>query len=130
MFGLIKSITNLANTWITSKSEKSKAKQALELAEIDKKKEIILSLQKNTHEWELNSLQDKDKWLRRLSFLMFSSPFLIAIFAPEHVSHYFEVALQEVPVWWQKSYMAMTGGIWGIASLKNIIPEIIDVVKK
>jgi hypothetical protein len=61
---------------------------------------------------------------------MFTAPFVVAIFSPEQVQQYFDHAIKSVPEWWQKSYIAITGGIWGISSLKNVVPAVIAGVKR
>jgi len=127
---IITAIGGFASTWINGKQKASAARAELRLAELKNKARLMADQQSNNHAWEMANLAEKDKWLRRLSFIMFASPFFVAIFAPDHVKIYFEGAISAVPLWWQKTFMAITGGIWGLSSLKNIIPGIVDVFKK
>lgn len=127
---IIGGVIGLAKGWFEGRKEESVAKRKLKLAELENKARLMLSTTENNHSWEMANLADKDKSLRRFSFLMFSAPFIVAIFFPHHVNVYFEHAIAAVPAWWQKTFMAINGGIWGISSLKNVIPGVVDFFKK
>lgn len=132
MFGinnLFSSVTSFITTWLTGRQQKQKAKLEMQLAEMNNKARLLADKENNNHAWEMANLMDKDKWLRRISFAMFSSPFLVALISPEHVAIYFNTAIKSVPVWWQQTFMAITGGIWGLSSLKNIVPAVMDSIK-
>lgn len=130
MVPIITSIFALVGTWLTGYQAKTKAKQDMALAELQNKARLLADTESNNHAWEMANLTDKDKWLRRISFAMFASPFIVALFAPEHVAAYFNTAIDSVPKWWQQTFMSITGGIWGLSSLKNVLPGIVDVFKK
>ena len=123
-------ISSLVKTWLDGRNKKSQAKLEIQLAEMQNKARLLADKQSNNHAWEMANLMDKDKWLRRLSFTMFSAPFLVAIVAPAHVADYFQHAIDAVPLWWQQTYMAITGGIWGISSLKNTVVGMVGELKK
>lgn len=127
---IIDGIVSLINNIVGGVVETTKAKHAMKLAEMQNKARLLADQETNNHAWEMANLTDKDKWLRRLSFGMFAAPFVVAMFAPSHVEVYFHTAINSVPVWWQKTFMSITGGIWGLSSLKNIVPGIVDVFKK
>ncbi|ACJ21260.1 hypothetical protein CbuK_A0027 (plasmid) [Coxiella burnetii CbuK_Q154] len=57
--------------WLKIRAEKT---QELKIAEIEARKEMVLSKQTTIAQWELAQLVDKDKILRYSSFLLFSSP--------------------------------------------------------
>lgn len=130
MIPIIDSLLGIGKTWLEGVTQKQKAKQDMQLAEMQNKQRLLLDESSNNHNWEMANLTDKDKWLRRVSFAMFACPFIIAIFAPEHIKYYFETAIAMVPEWWQKTFMSITGGVWGLSSLKNILPGVVDVFKK
>jgi hypothetical protein len=130
VFSFFSTLLDIGKAWLDGFNQKQKAKQDLELAELNNKQRLLLDTQSNNHAWEMANLTDKDKWLRRVSFAMFASPFIIAIFAPEHIQYYFEHAIAMVPEWWQKTFMSITGGVWGLSSLKNILPGVVDMFKK
>jgi len=130
MVPIIGAISGLITTWLGGYNERQKAKQELQKAELENKARLMRDENSYNHAWEMANLTDKDKWLRRTSFIMFSAPFIIAIFAPQHVAEYFTSAIHSVPDWWVKTYMSITGGIWGLSSLKNVLPGVIDVFKK
>ena len=74
--------------------------QEIKKAEKENKARLMRDEKSNNHAWEMASLADKDKWLRRLSFGMFSAPFVWALFDPVSVETYFTIALSSVPEWW------------------------------
>ena len=46
--------------------------QEIKKAEKENRARLMRDKQSNNHDWEMASLADKDKWLRRISFSMFS----------------------------------------------------------
>jgi hypothetical protein len=130
MIPVIGPLLDIGKTWLDGFNQKQKAKQDLDLAELNNKQRLLLDTESNNHAWEMANLTDKDKWLRRISFVMFASPFIIAFFAPDQVRYYFEIAIANVPNWWTKTFMSITGGIWGISSLKNVLPAVVSGLKK
>ncbi len=130
MLGILTGIATLANTWFEGRNEKQKAKIALDKAEADNKIRLLMSENEYNKEWEIAQIRDKDKGLRWISFILFSAPFLVALFDPQAVNYYFTIALANVPTWWTKSFMSIVGAIWGLSSLKNITPAIINAFRK
>lgn len=133
MFGIgevIGGISNIFSTWLSGRQQKQKAKLDMQLAEMNNKSRLLQAKESNNHAWEMANLTDKDKFLRRLSFCMFSSPFVVAIFFPEHIRIYFQDSISVVPQWWQQTFMAITGGIWGLSSLKNVVPGVVAAFRK
>ena len=104
--------------------------QEIKKAEQSNRARLLQDKQSNNAEWEMASLTDKDKWLRRISFSMFSAPFVWALFDPVGVETYFTIALSSVPSWWLEMYGAMVGGVWGISALKNTMPALVGGVAK
>lgn len=51
-----------------------KTGQEIKKAEKENKARLMRDTASNNHEWEMASLRDKDRWLRRISFSMFSAP--------------------------------------------------------
>tara|TARA_R100001082_G_scaffold105887_1_gene78331 strand:- start:3322 stop:3720 length:399 start_codon:yes stop_codon:yes gene_type:complete len=107
-----------------------KTGQEIKKAEKENKARLMRDTQSNNHEWEMASLSDKDRWLRRISFSMFSAPFIWALFDPVGVEVYFNIALSAVPEWWLELYGCMIGGVWGISALKNTMPALVGGVVK
>ena len=126
---LIAPVANLAGTWLASRAAKSKAKQDLELAIIQNKTRLALSETEANHEWEMAQLQDKDKWLRYFSYSMFTAPIVVMVVAPEHGKRIFE-NLEYVPSWLVEIWIALNGAIWGLSSLKGVVPSVIGSVRK
>ena len=107
-----------------------KTGQEIKKAEKENRARLLRDTQSNNHDWEMASLSDKDRWLRRISFTMFSAPFVWALFDPTGVEVYFTIALSSVPEWWLELYGAMVGGVWGISALKNTMPALVGGVVK
>lgn len=123
----------IIDAWSSHKERKTKLKAAdleIELAEKQNRARLLQSENDNNHEWEMANLTDKDRWLRRISFGMFSAPFIWALFDPSGVKEYFEIALSAMPEWYIQLYAGMVGGVWGFAALKNSVPAIVGGIKK
>ena len=128
--GIVSGITGLISTWLDGKNQKAKAKQAVIQAELENKARLLRDKESNNSAWEIATLRDKDKLLRRTSFVMFAAPLVLAMFDPSAVKEYFDTAIQSMPDWWIKSFMGITGSIWGLSSLKNIVPSLLDSFRK
>ena len=126
---LIAPVANLAGSWLKGRAEKSKAKADLELAIIQNKTRLALSENEANHEWEMAQLQDKDTWLRYFSYSMFTAPIVVMVVAPEHGKVIFE-NLEYVPSWLVEIWIALNGAIWGLSSLKGVVPSVIGSVRK
>lgn len=106
------------------------AKQQTLLAAENNKARLLEDKEANNHAWEMAQLTDADKWTRRISFICFTTPFIIAVFAPNAVKNYFVVAISSIPDWYKITYMSITGAIWGIASLKDPMSQFISHFKE
>jgi hypothetical protein len=104
--------------------------QEIKKAEKENRARLLRDKQSNNHDWEMANLTDKDKWLRRISFSMFSAPFFWALVDPVGVEQYFNVALSAMPEWYIQMFGAMVGGVWGISALKNTAPALVAGVVK
>lgn len=129
MFDWISGLFSIGKQWLENRKEKQQAKHNRELAVINNQARLAQSEKDYNHAWELASLQDKDKLLRFISYFMFTSPILITVFSPEHGAKIFS-NLESVPPWLVQSWVAINGAVWGIASLKNVIPEFASNFKR
>lgn len=127
---LIGPVSSAFSSWNEGRVKIKEADLNIKLAEKQNRARLLQSSQDNNHEWEMANLTDKDKWLRRISFGMFSAPFVWALFDPEGVRRYFEEALAVMPEWYIQLYAGMVGGVWGFAALKNSVPSIVGGIKK
>ena len=115
-------ITNLIGMGADHLEGNRKMKQA----EATNKARLLQDTNSNNHEWEMANLQDKDKWMRRISFAMFTWPFIWVYFDPTEAQNYFTILDQYLPEWYKQTYMGITGGIWGISALKNAVPGLVS----
>ena len=121
--GLVKPLVGGVVDYVTTGQEIKKAEK-------ENRARLLRDTQSNNAEWEMASLTDKDKWLRRFSFGMFSAPFFWALVDPLAVEQYFNVALSAMPEWYIQMFGAMVGGVWGISALKNTAPALVTGVVK
>ena len=122
-------VGSLVSALVGGVSDHFKDKRALKKAEVDNKIRLMQSEQSHNQDWEMASLQDKDKWLRRISFAIFILTITpIAAIAPEWIIEYY-AALKVIPEWNLQLIMIMIGGIWGVAELKQSLPGIVGFIK-
>jgi len=115
--------------WLENRGKLKQAELDRDLAVINNQAKLIQSTTDNNHNWEMQSLQDKDKTLRLFSYSMFTAPILITVISPGHGAEIFK-NLDGVPPWLIQTWVAINGGVWGIASLKNVVPQFITLVKR
>lgn len=117
-------LVNGLSSWFQGQQQLQAAKLQTALAVEQNKARLAIDTLKCNTSWEMAELAQVDKWMRRISFLMFTAPFVVALFSPTGVKNYFEVAIQAIPHWYCVTYMAITGAIWGISSLKNPLSQL------
>ncbi len=127
---LIKPVADGLKSWNDGRVKLKEKSLDIKLAVKENTSRLLRDESNNNHSWEMANLEDKDRWLRRISFAMFSAPFIWALFDALAVKEYFEVALKAMPEWYIKLFAAMVGGVWGISSLKNSVPAVIGGIKK
>ncbi len=127
---LLKPFSSVFTSWNDGRNKIKHANLNIKLAEKENIARLLQSKDDNNHEWEMANLTDKDKWLRRISFVMFSAPFVWALFDPTAVQDYFNVALGSMPEWYIQLYAAIVGGVWGFAALKNNIPALVGGISQ
>ena len=123
---IISGISSLVVGWFSVKKEEQKTKSAIEV----NKQQLAISKTEYNAEWEMAALANSDKWMKRLSYAMFASPLVVAVFAPDWVYYYFQHAITKVPDWWVKTFVSINGSVWGISALKNSITGIIGQIRK
>ena len=123
MFSLIGSVISGISSYVSKK-------QDITHAEMENTAALLRDRESNNSAWEMATLSDKDKWLRRISFGMFAGPFIWALFDAPGVYAYFNVALKAMPDWYVQTFMSMIGGIWGVSALKNTLPSLVGGIMK
>ena len=116
--GLVKPLT----TWI-------EGKQRIQKAKVDNTVRLLESKEAYNAKWEQQGILSSGKALKWASFGMFSFPLIWLVFDPPGVKVYFE-NLALIPEWWVKTWVGITGSIWGIATLKDIAPSAIKGVRQ
>lgn len=129
MLPLIELLISIGRDWISGQQKIQLAKQERAQAAIETQIRQIQDEKNANSAWEIAALSDSDKWLRRISFTIFSFPIVWAVFDPLAVARYFQIALSSIPAWYFQTYMTITGVVWGVSSLKNSAPALISGVK-
>ena len=122
-------IANLAGTFFKNRAEKAAAKHKLELNVLENKARLALAEHEANSEWEMAQLQDKDKILRWFSYTMFTAPIIITVISPEWGKQIFQ-NLEYAPSWVVEVWIAMNGAVWGLSSLKNVVPSVVGSIRK
>ncbi len=130
MFELLAIAGGIFKDWLDGRRKIQQAKQEREKAAIENQARLLADKESNNAAWEMAVLRDSDAWLKRISFAIFSFPIIYAAIDPTAVALYFQTALAALPDWYVKTYMGIIGGIWGIASLKDTIPAMINQIRK
>ena len=125
---MLQAILGLGSSVVTAVTEKQQAKHKRELAIIDNEARLALSENEANSAWEMAQLQDKDKFLRWFSYSMFTAPILVTVISPEHGKQIFE-NLEHAPSWLVEVFIALNGAVWGLSSLKNVVPSIVGQIK-
>lgn len=112
-------LLDIGKTLVSNWTDAQSNKRAIKKAVADNKIRLAQSAQTHNSAWEMAQLENKDTLLRRLSFVLMSVPFVVAIFDPQSVHDYFTIALAAVPNWYQWAYVSILGAIWGISAFKN-----------
>jgi len=126
---LIGPIAGLASSFVNKQAEKAQAKHKLEMAIIENKARLAAAKDQANADWEMAQLEDKDKILRWFSYTMFTAPIVITVVSPEWGKQIFQ-NLEYAPSWVVEVWIAMNGAVWGLSSLKNVVPSVVGQLKK
>ncbi len=123
----IKIIWSIVKAIFEGLKKRSQETQDLKLAEIKARKEMVLSKQLAVAQWELAQLVDKDKPLRFLSFVLFSSPFWSGFFGPDF--HQYALGLWHSLTPFQENILAMIcAAVFGRKTIPNFIGGTVQAV--
>ena len=126
---LIGPIAGLASSFVNKQAEKAQAKHKLEMAIIENKARLAAAKDQSNADWEMAQLEDKDKILRWFSYTMFTAPIVRTVVSPEWGKQIFQ-NLEYAPSWVVEVWIAMNGAVWGLSSLKNVVPSVVGQLKK
>lgn len=126
---LIGPIAGLASSFMNKQAEKAQAKHKLEMAIIENKARLAAAKDQANADWEMAQLEDKDKVLRWFSYTMFTAPIVITVVSPEWGKQIFQ-NLEYAPSWVVEVWIAMNGAVWGLSSLKNVVPSVVGQLKR
>lgn len=115
---MIGAVLEIIKSGIGYFSETRKAKHDMKMAGIANRTRLLLSEQEINHEWEMKALETSSKGLKHLSFMLFAGPIIVTVVNPSYGGEIWR-NLEQVPDGFMQIYYAITGAIWGIASLKD-----------
>lgn len=113
-------VSGLAKQWWENRQKRNDHQMRVEEAITENKIRLAQSTESHNAAWEMAQIAGADKNLRRLSFAVWSTPAIWAMFDPESIKESFSAALQALPEWYVYGYLAMTGAIWGIAEMRSM----------
>lgn len=128
MLEIIALLGGIFKDWLGGQQKLQLAQQDRDAAALETQARQIRDQNSANSAWEIAALADSDKWLRRISFAIFSYPLVWAAFDPNGVATYFKVALSSLPPWYFQTYMTITGVVWSVATLKNGLPSLVNGV--
>lgn len=128
MLPIIGPIFTAISTFFTWQKEKAVMRHKRDIAAIEANVKALDNAQTSLSYWETAQLKDKDKFLRRFSFLLMTTPVVYAIIDPDAVKYYFDVALASMPEWYLKLYVGVVGAVWGIHASRDAILGLISVL--
>lgn len=111
-------LAGIVSQFVQDWQAKRQNQREVERAVAENRIRLAQSEAEHNQEWEMRALEGRDNFLRRLSFLAWSSPLLWAAFDPPAAAAYFRDALGALPDWYVGGYLAISGAVWGIAELK------------
>ena len=127
--GILTTLASPVTKYLEKRGEIKIAEHTRNLAIINNQARLAADRETNNAQWEMASLQDKDRWLRRFSFVMFTSPVFLAVASPTYWAEVV-VQLNTIPQWMLTIWFYMIAGIWGISSLKEAVPAMIAGMRK
>ena len=116
---LFSGLFSIVGGFITDWQQARQNKRDIEQAVAQNKIRLAQDTETHNAEWEMAALQGSDKFLRRVSFVAWSTPLVWAAFDPAAASRFFTQALGVLPSWYVTGYMGITGAIWGLSALKS-----------
>lgn len=126
MLPIIGPLLNAVGTFFNWQKEKAVARHKRDMAAIESNTKALTEAQRSLSYWETAQLKDKDKLLRRFSFILLTLPVVIAIFDPASVKEYFDIALASMPEWYIKLYVGVIGAVWGIHASSSAILSLVN----
>ncbi|MBN7820533.1 hypothetical protein [Bowmanella yangjiangensis] len=126
MFGLIMDIVKEGVTYFKERQEQ---KHQVKLSVLKNKQRLAESEQDYNHDWEMASLESRDRFLRIVSFSLFSVPLVVTVIWPDTGAQIF-TNLEKAPDWYVQTFIAINGGVWGIVELKHAAPALVNGIRK
>jgi hypothetical protein len=116
--------SNIISNWLDKRAQIKTAELDVKLAALNNKAALLRDKEKYNSDWEMASIANSTKGLKYISFALFAGPLVLTFICPfvglENEAKLAWAALNAVPQYWQTGYMAVTGGIWGISTFKDL----------
>jgi hypothetical protein len=112
-------LIELGREWVADWRAGRENQRQVEKAVTENRVRMAIDQQSHNQEWEMRALEGRDNWLRRASFVIWSTPIVWAAVDPVAAAAYFRDALGALPEWYVYGYLAVSGAIWGVVELKQ-----------
>ena len=107
-------VQSIVADWTTKRQNQ----RDIEKAVVDNKIRLAQAAESHNEAWEMAALEGRDTGLRRVSFLIWSTPILWSAWDAPAAAAFFRDALGALPDWYIAGYLAISGAVWGISELK------------
>lgn len=126
MWGLI---VDIVRDGVNYFKERQQQKHQVKLSVLKNRQRLAESEQDYNHDWEMASLESRDRFLRIASFSLFAVPLVVTVIWPDTGAQIF-ANLEKAPEWYVQTFIAINGGVWGIVELKHAAPALVNGIKK
>ena len=123
------SILELVKSVFGFAKERIEAKHLRNIAAIKEQQRQIEDREIRTHAWDLAQLNDKDKVLRIMAFVLFASPLLAYLISPK-LGDYVQKAWSSISAAQANVLYAMCLAVFGRQHIPNMIGSIVSSVSK
>ena len=126
---MFSSIIELIKLGLGFVKERSQAKHDRNMAAITEQKRQIEDRDNKTHAWDMAQLNDKDKALRIMAFILFISPGIGYIISPA-VGDCIERFWTMIPQWQADVLSGMCLAVFGRQHIPNMLGAVISTISK
>ena len=120
MLALLQPLVGLAKGWLEGRTKRQAARQKTELAIEQRRTEMAAARGEHDADWELETLRQPDRQMRRVLASLILLPVVVTVIAPEHAGVMWE-RLRSVP----GEYYALIGIVVSFYFASRKAPEVI-----
>jgi len=126
---MIKIIFSIIKTVLSFVVEKYEGKHKRNMAAIQAQTDILLDPNVRTWSWDMAQLNDKNKVIRMLAFLMFASPWFGYVISPD-LGAIIERGWTSLPDWQANALSGFCLAVFGMQHIHNFIGGTFSAISK